>query len=106
MSRCDFGGMIILPAKITSTHFEKMLNWQQNCFARDNTYIHMIKHCWVCRLRYMSRCHFGGPKNTNGKNVFRFMKSKELMARADSKPDGTHSKLAGTHFTIGKIKFR
>jgi hypothetical protein len=34
------------------------------------------------------------------------MKSEELMAGEDSEPAGTCSELAGTHFTIGKIKFR
>jgi hypothetical protein len=33
------------------------------------------------------------------------MKSEESMARDDSKPEETCSELAGTHFTIGKIKF-
>jgi hypothetical protein len=44
-----------------------------------------------------------GQKNDGG-NVFQFMKLEELMAGDDSKPEGTYSKLAGTHFTIGKIK--
>jgi hypothetical protein len=33
------------------------------------------------------------------------MKSEESMAREDSKLEGTCSELAGTHFTIRKIKF-
>ncbi len=34
MSRCEIGGMIILPAKITSTQFEYMIhNCQQDCFS-------------------------------------------------------------------------
>jgi hypothetical protein len=33
------------------------------------------------------------------------MKPEESMAGEDSKPEGTCSELAGTHFTIGKIKF-
>jgi hypothetical protein len=45
-------------------------------------------------------------KNTDGRNVFRFMKSEESMAEEDSEPEKTCSELAGTHFTIGKIKFR
>ncbi len=39
-------------------------------------------------------------------NVFRFMKSEELMVGEDSEPEETCSELAGTHFTIGKIKIR
>jgi hypothetical protein len=34
------------------------------------------------------------------------MKLEESMAGEDSKPEKTCSELAGTHFTIGKIKFR
>jgi hypothetical protein len=33
------------------------------------------------------------------------MKLEESMVGEDSKPAGTCSELAGTHFTIGKIKF-
>jgi hypothetical protein len=39
-------------------------------------------------------------------NVFRFMKSEQLMAGEDSKLAGTCSELAGTGYMIGKIKFR
>jgi hypothetical protein len=39
-------------------------------------------------------------------NVFGFMKLEELIVGDDSQPVGMHSKLAGTHFTIRKIKFR
>jgi hypothetical protein len=45
-------------------------------------------------------------KNADGGTVFRFMKSEELMAGEDTKPEKMCSELAGTHFTIGKIKFR
>jgi hypothetical protein len=38
----------------------------------------------------------------DSKNIFRFMKSEELMAGGDSEPEGTCSELAGTHFTIRK----
>jgi hypothetical protein len=38
-------------------------------------------------------------------NVFRFMKLEESMAGEDSEPEKMCSELAGTHFTIGKIKF-
>jgi hypothetical protein len=41
-----------------------------------------------------------------GGNVFRFMKLEESMAGEDSKLAETCSELAGTHFTIRKIKFR
>jgi hypothetical protein len=34
------------------------------------------------------------------------MKLEEAMAGEDSEPEKTCSELAGTHFTIGKIKFR
>jgi hypothetical protein len=43
-----------------------------------------------------------GQKNTDGGNVFQFMKLEESMAGEDSKPEETCSELAGTHFTIGK----
>jgi hypothetical protein len=36
--------------------------------------------------------------------VFQFIKLKELMV-GDSEPEETCSELAGTYFTIGKIKF-
>jgi hypothetical protein len=38
-------------------------------------------------------------------NIFRFIKSEELMAEEDSELEKMCSELAGTHFTIGKIKF-
>ncbi len=107
MSRCDFGGMIILPAKITSTQFEYMIhNCQQDCFARDCTYIHRIKQQWVYRLRYHKISFWAGEKNRHVGNVFQLMKLKELMMGEDSEPEETCSQLGGTHFRIGKIKFR
>jgi hypothetical protein len=45
-----------------------------------------------------------GQKNTDGGNVLRFMKSEESMAGEDSEQEEMCSKLAGTHFMIGKIK--
>jgi hypothetical protein len=39
-------------------------------------------------------------------NVFQFMKLEQSMAGEDSEPVKTSSELAGTHFTIKKIKFR
>ncbi len=50
--------------------------------------------------------NLAGQKNTDGRNVFGFMKSEESMAGEDSKLEGMCSELAGTHFMIGKIKFR
>ncbi len=47
-----------------------------------------------------------GQKNTDGGNIFRFMKLEESMAGEDSKPEKKCSELAGIHFMIGKIKFR
>ncbi len=47
-----------------------------------------------------------GRKNTDGGNVFRFMKLEEWMVGEDSEPEKMCSELAGTHFMIGKIKFR
>jgi hypothetical protein len=46
-----------------------------------------------------------GQKNTDGRNVFQFMKSEASMAGEDSESEETYSEFAGTHFTIGKIKF-
>jgi hypothetical protein len=46
-----------------------------------------------------------GQKYADGGNVFRFMKSEELFGGEDFEPEGTCSKSARTHFTIGKIKF-
>jgi hypothetical protein len=44
-NRCDFGGMIILPAKITSLQFEWMLTiCQLNSLTGDYTYIHKIMY--------------------------------------------------------------
>jgi hypothetical protein len=79
---------------------------QQDCFAGDCTYIHTNKHIWAYRLRYTTRHIFGGPKNTDAGNVFQFMKLEELTVGEDSKPEEKCSELAGTHFTIGKIKFQ
>jgi hypothetical protein len=53
----------------------------------------------------VSRCRFGA-KLCHGGNVFQFMKLEESMEGEDSEPEKTCSELAGTHFTIGKIKFR
>jgi hypothetical protein len=47
-----------------------------------------------------------GQKNSDGGKVLQFMKLEELMAGEYSKPEETCSELAGTHFTIEKIKFR
>ncbi len=47
-----------------------------------------------------------GQKNTDGRNVFRFMKLEEAMAGEDSKPEEMCPELAETHFTIGKIKLQ
>ncbi len=45
MSRCDFGGMIILPAKITLLQFEWMLTiCQLNSLTGDYTYFHRIMY--------------------------------------------------------------
>jgi hypothetical protein len=51
----------------------------------------------------MSRCRFGA-KLCHGGNIFRFMKSEELMAGEDSEPEKTWSELAGTHFYNRKNK--
>jgi hypothetical protein len=47
-----------------------------------------------------------GQKHTDGMNVFRFMKSEELMVGENFELDETCSELAGTHFTIEIIKFQ
>ncbi len=63
MSTCDFGGMIILPAKITSLQFEWMLTISQlNSLTRDNTYVHRIMYIKVYLLKYMTGYFHGGPK--------------------------------------------
>jgi hypothetical protein len=81
-------------------------NCQHNCFAGDCTYIYTIKQRLVYQLRYWSRYLFGGLKKKKAGKIFRFMKSKESMVGEDSELEQTCSKLAGTHFTIRKIKFR
>jgi hypothetical protein len=107
MSRCYFGGMIILSAKITSSQFGWMLTiCQLDYFTGDYTYVHRIMHHCVYWLRYTTVYFHSGTKNSDGGNVFRFMKSEESMAGEDSEPEETCSELAGTHFTIGKINFR
>ncbi len=77
MNRCDFGGMIILPSKITSLQFEWMLTiCQLNSLTGDYTYDHRIMYLLVYLLRYMTGYFHGGPKkNSDGRNVFRFMKT-------------------------------
>ncbi len=63
MSRCDFGGMNILPAKITSSQFGWMSTvCQLDCLTGDYTYIHRIMHLSVYRLRYTTGYFHGGPK--------------------------------------------
>ncbi len=47
-----------------------------------------------------------GQKNFDGGNIFQFMKSEKSMAGEDSEVEETFSELAGTHFTIGQIKFQ
>ncbi len=47
-----------------------------------------------------------GQKNTDGGNIFRFMKLEESRVGEDSEPEETCSELAGTHLTIGNIKFQ
>jgi hypothetical protein len=59
-------------------------------------YLHLLNA--GCRHTYIYSKIKGG-------NIFQFMKSEELMAGEDSKPAGTCSALAGTHFMIGEIKF-
>jgi hypothetical protein len=53
----------------------------------------------------MSRCDIGGPEQ-KGWNIFQCMKLEELMVGEDSEPAGMCYELAGTNFTIGKMKFR
>jgi hypothetical protein len=99
--------MIILLAKITSSQFGWMLTiCQLDCLTGDYTYIHMIMHRYVYRLKIRLDIFMAGQKNCDGKNVFRFIKLEESMVGEDSKPEETCSELAGTHFTIEKIKFR
>ncbi len=63
MNRYDFGGMIILPAKITSLQFEWMLTiCQLNYLTRDDTYIHRIIYLEVYLLRYTTGYFHGWPK--------------------------------------------
>jgi hypothetical protein len=84
-----------------------MLNdCQQDCFARDCFYVHIIKHQWVYAEIYNWISFWQAKKNTHGRNVFWFMKLEESKAGEDSEPEGMCSELAGTHFTIRKIKFR
>jgi hypothetical protein len=49
---------------------------------------------------------WGAKKNTDGGNVFQFMKLEESMAGDDSELEEMCSELAKTHFGIRKIKFR
>jgi hypothetical protein len=50
MSRCDFGGMIILPAKITSLQFDLMLTiCQLNSLTGDYTFVH-CENVWLLGL--------------------------------------------------------
>jgi hypothetical protein len=44
-----------------------------------------------------------GQKNTDGGNIFQFMKSEEQMAGEYSEPEKICSELAGTHNTIKKL---
>jgi hypothetical protein len=81
-------------------------NCQQDSFVGYCTYVHTNKHRGIYRLKCTTRYLSGGPKKYDGGNVFRFMKPEELMAGDDSKLEEMCSELAGTHFTLEKIKFR
>ncbi len=71
MSRCDFGGMIILPAKITSAQFQWMLTiCQLNSLTGDYTYIHRIMYLQVYLLRYTTGYFHGGPKKISSWECF------------------------------------
>ncbi len=63
MSGCDFGGMIMLPAKITSLQFEWMLTiCLLNSLTGYYTYIHRIMYLLVYLQRYTTGYFHGGPK--------------------------------------------
>jgi hypothetical protein len=107
MSRCDFGGMIILPANITLPQFEWMLTiCQLNSLPGiipTSTGLCIFRYtCYDIRLDIF----MAGKKNTDGRKVFRFMKSEESMVGEDSELEETCAELGGTHFMIRKIKFR
>jgi hypothetical protein len=71
MSRCDFDGMIILPAKITSSQFEWMITiCQLNSLTGDYTYVHRLMYLKVYLLRYMTGYCHGGPKKYSWRERF------------------------------------
>jgi hypothetical protein len=65
-------------------------------------YLHLLNACPA--IPTSTQC-LSCSTQKKGRIFFRIMKSEELMAGEDSEPAGTCSELAGTHFTIGKIKF-
>ncbi len=106
MSRCDFCGVIIFSAKITSTQVEYMLNdCQQDCFVGIVPTSTQISIIGSTGPDIQLDIFLVGQKNTHGRNVFKFMKSDESVAGEDSKLEEMCSELAGTHFMIRKIKF-
>ncbi len=96
MSRCVFCGMIILPAKIPSIQVEKMVHdCQQDCLpgvVPTSTQISIVVSTgWDIWLKIF----LAGQKNTDGGNIFRFMKLEESMVGEDSEPEEMCSELAG-----------
>ncbi len=77
-------------------------------------HLHLLNTCpaipkstqCLSRHTYIYSTPVAAISKKEGRNIFRFMKLKESMAGEDSEPAGMCSKLAGTHFTIRKIKLR
>ncbi len=80
-------------------------------------YLHLLKTVASIPTSTQNGCHhlyiyskrvdvIMAGQQIKGRNVFQFMKSEELMVREDTKLVRMCYKLAGTNFTIRKIKFR
>jgi hypothetical protein len=60
----------------------------------------------LSRHTYIYSTPVAAISKKEGRDIFQFIKLEESMVGEDSEPAGTCFELAGTHFTIEKIKFR
>jgi hypothetical protein len=105
MSRCDFGGLVILPAKITSWQFEWILTiCQLNSLTVDNPYIHKIMYLQVCLLRYTTGYFHGGPKKYQWQESFLIHEIRRIDGGRGFRTGGNMFRIGGNTFYDQKNK--
>ncbi len=98
MSICDFGDMIILPAKITSSQFEWMLAiCQLDCLTGDYTYVHRIMYHQVYLLGYSTGYFHGEQKTYSWQERFPIHEIGRINGGRRFEPEETCSELAEKH---------